>query len=55
MNIPVTCENYAPSSHYIDLMLAQAKLDAEKSKSDAEKEADVQARIFNAQMHQGAF
>lgn len=55
MNIPKTCENYAPSNHYQDLIKAQAALDAEKRKADVEREAELQARIFQAQTHQGAF
>lgn len=57
MNILKPCESCALSKHYLDLIKAEELRDSKKpeQKTEIERHADLQARIFQAQTHQGAF
>lgn len=57
MNILKPCECCDLTKRYADLVKAEDMRDSksEKPKTEIERQADIQARIFNAQQHQGAF
>lgn len=57
MNILKPCESCALSKRYCDLIKAEDQRDKkpESEKYDIERQADIEARIFQAQTHQGAF